>query len=276
MKRLFLLAHLNRLFPPTGSTITCPCPSDGAGSELCARLSTLLYAKLRGLTYLHTPMIDVTHVPENTDQKLWTDSWERFFNLGLGESLAEPSQRIILRKPHRVFLRKRTHYEANHCHRYVANFPEAYHNFRNDFRIRYHSSEKPELGLSSKEHNIAVHLRRGDVSANNNSSRYTPLKAVFPAIKKLLNEYPDSRIRIFSEGQPNDFAIFNALPRTTLHLNTDPFETFHHLVMADRLLMAKSSFSFLAALLSRGICHHEPFYYFYPRMPDWQDCLYVT
>jgi hypothetical protein len=46
-----------------------------------------------------------------------------------------------------------------------------------------------------------------------------------------------------------------------MHLNGDVFECLHSLITADILVMAKSSFSYTAALLSRGIVIYSPFWH---------------
>ncbi len=48
---------------------------------------------------------------------------------------------------------------------------------------------------------------------------------------------------------------------TVFHLNECPFTTFHHMVSADVLVMAKSSFSYSAALFSNGIKIYLPFWH---------------
>ena len=63
---------------------------------------------------------------------------------------------------------------------------------------------------------------------------------------------------VFSQGAPADFAaITAACPTALLCLNADVRATFHALVAADALLVARSSFSYAAALLSHGVVYSD-------------------
>ena len=74
-------------------------------------------------------------------------------------------------------------------------------------------------------------------------------------IKKFKIIYPNYNITIFSEGDEEDFKdIVNAYPtmKIVMHINENIQSSFHHLVMADVLIIAKSSFSYCAALLNKN------------------------
>jgi hypothetical protein len=59
-------------------------------------------------------------------------------------------------------------------------------------------------------------------------------------------------INLYSEGIVADFQAF-ADAGCNLHISEDAFETFHNMVTADILMIAHSSFSHLAGILSQGI-----------------------
>jgi len=80
---------------------------------------------------------------------------------------------------------------------------------------------------------IAIHIRRGDVSSGN---RYTTNEAYKQIITKLQQSYPGHPIKIFSEGHSDDFQELSA----KLCLNMDIQTTFHSLVTAKVLVTAKS------------------------------------
>ena len=72
-------------------------------------------------------------------------------------------------------------------------------------------------------------------------------------------------ICIFSEGDESDFNAFNLthrFPHTRLYLNGGIREAFHSVMVAPRLVMARSSFSYAAALLNT----EQIFYYKVRRM----------
>lgn len=64
------------------------------------------------------------------------------------------------------------------------------------------------------------------------------------------------RVHIFSEGKPDDFTdieeIINNNTSIEFHLQEDIQNTFHAMVEADILIVAKSSFSYTAALLNKN------------------------
>ena len=65
----------------------------------------------------------------------------------------------------------------------------------------------------------------------------------------------NSVVHIFSEGEETDFQdIVEAFPnvKTVMHINEEIQLTFHYLVMADVLILAKSSFSYCAGLLNKN------------------------
>jgi len=94
---------------PKDSFITCRDRDDGGGAQISARISTMILARLKGMTYAHTPVSDVAHRPEDVPEAEWAQAWEGFFNLGHGEiqaaDLKDPLRAIA--KPHRFWPRSR-------------------------------------------------------------------------------------------------------------------------------------------------------------------------
>ena len=68
------------------------------------------------------------------------------------------------------------------------------------------------------------------------------------------------QFHIYSLGNVEDFAFLNHL-QPVWHVNEGEFLTMVDLVSADILIMAKSSFSYIAGILSRGIVLYEPFWH---------------
>ena len=60
-------------------------------------------------------------------------------------------------------------------------------------------------------------------------------------------------IHILSEGEPELFkAITDIYPDIKLHLSIDIQQTFHMMVIADVLIMSKSSFCYSAGLINKN------------------------
>ena len=148
--------------------------------------------------------------------------------------------------------------------------PSAYYNanVRSALRHMYFSTPKPD----PVQCDVAVHVRRGDVSAwgqNLSKNRLTSNQDILQALTQGLGLTPSCKIALFSEGRPADFGPLMHLPNLTFHLNLDLFTTFHSLVCAPTLVTASSSLSYAAALLSAGrVCYIHPFWH--KALAEWQ------
>jgi hypothetical protein len=266
-------------FRPQDAYITCRDRDDGGGAQIMAQASAMICARLRGLTYAHSPLAEVAHSPEGVPPGDWAEAWESFFALGTGEIPAaeiEASGRPILKipKPHRCRLRSRTLHVVAHCHKVTDRHPEAWAQIAPVLREKYLSAPKPALPADPPDAiRIAVHLRRGDVGATGEfSERFTPNTEVHARLVRVLDALGPARdrasVRVFSQGRPEEFAAFSDLG-ATLHLDDDVFASFHRMFSAHVLLTAKSTFSHLAALLGGALCLYEPFRH--PPLPGWLD-----
>jgi len=235
----------------------------------------MICARLKGLTYAHSPVSDVAHVPEGTSPAVWSQAWEDFFNLGEGEMTAAEIEScgypvIPVPKPHRFFPRSRRLQVVAHCHKVTDKHPEAWAGIAPLIREKYLHSPKPKLtGYDDDKVQIAVHLRRGDVGSTGRfSERFTSDGLVLGRIARVLNlvGFEHATVRLFSQGQPDDFHAFTDLG-VQLHLDDDVFESFHHFVRSDVLFVAKSTFSYLGGVIGGNICLCEPFWH--PLLPDW-------
>ena len=126
------------------------------------------------------------------------------------------------------------------------------------FREIYESKPKPPIPTyTSSNCNIALHIRRGDVAGNNrHNSRFSAVSEYVNILKKLLPTIEKNTIiHVFSQGDESDFkeitSSFNS-KSIIFHLNEEIQLTFHSLVEADYLILAKSSFSYSAALFNKN------------------------
>ncbi len=76
----------------------------------------------------------------------------------------------------------------------------------------------------------------------------------------------DLALTLFSQGSPSDFQAF-ADEGCDLKLDMDALETMRAMIEADVLIMAKSSFSYVSALLNAGTVIYEPT--FNPPLSAW-------
>ena len=120
--------------------------------------------------------------------------------------------------------------------------------------------------------NIAIHIRRINIHDNKILHlRKTPIPGTdisndvyIDIIKKLKHTYKNYKIHIYSQGDKKDFNFDNDV---VLHLNENIEDTFTDLVYADLLVIAPSSFSYSAALLSDGIIYYTKSYH--TPLPGW-------
>lgn len=148
---------------------------------------------------------------------------------------------------------------ADHLHRYTDRNPISYENVRNELRERCSLSKSIRRGV------MAVHIRMGDVANDpKNADRRTPFDQILKVIERARQSNPGLDVNIYSEGEEGEFCDFTDCQ---LHLGTDVFETLDGLINAESLVMAKSSFSYVAGILSRGTVVYDAFWH--PRLPSW-------
>lgn len=89
---------------------------------------------------------------------------------------------------------------------------------------------------------------------------YVPARGRYAELlPKLAARHQGTPIILFSQGDPADFSeLVAAVPSLTLGLDEPMPETFHALVCASALVVGRSSFSYSAAILSRGVVYADP------------------
>jgi hypothetical protein len=264
--------------------ITCGGKTDGAGAQALAMLSVQLFAQACGFQYIHTPFTLIEHNHFNDPN--WENEWESFFNLGLGEisfHQIDWTQFEVVRlsdiagipcSPH-----QKTIYTIHHAHDYANLFPNAYQKITNAISARYVANSKQRYSIYKYDKlNIALHIRRGDIGKSGNASnRYTSNTSVIQMVQNLIenlriNGVTENTIvfHVFSQGDANDFSdILEEFRNLEMyfHLDSSPFESFNGLVESDILVMSKSTFSYLAALLCGGVKIYDNFYH--PPLKNW-------
>lgn len=103
--------------------------------------------------------------------------------------------------------------------------------------------------------NVVIHIRRGNVTFNNSAKdRWTNIEVYENIICQIYNVWGDHAVfHIYSDGTKKDLKRLMGLPNVVLHIREDVFSTFHHMVLADVLVVGKSSFSALAGHLQRKV-----------------------
>lgn len=275
--RQFLLYVLGRDRP---LRLTCASRTDGAGAQAHTIMAAMSFARARGHTYVHTPFKEIDHAEQPMDD--WVLAWERLFNLGDGAPVIDSGRPDALnysgfhpRLYHAVLngmaafhgraiaLIEGTGYERRHFHPYfffADMHPDAYSQVIPELRERFYKGCSPDRNAKLS---IAIHLRRGDVTSAHRR-RFTPNASVCRTLEQVRSAVDqqgvDYRIRVFSVGPESDFLELKS-SGAELCLSRDALWTLRQLVEADILVMSKSSFSYVAALLSDGLILYEPFWH---------------
>ncbi len=217
-----------------------------------AMMSAFAFCKAERIRYLHTPMTYVAH----GHGEHWVSSWNNFVNFfdeieQISPDVHVPNllEALALHRTSRMAVAANDHFHA-----YCDRRPFVYLNVQDEFRRRCAA-----VKAVSDQGVMAVHIRRGDVMTDlKNARRRTTLQKIAMVIDAVRKKRPDLTIKVFSQGDPVEFA---SLPADELHLDSDVFDTMTALINSEVLLMAKSSFSYVAALLSRGTVIYEPFWH---------------
>ena len=232
-------------FNKSKTLMTIHGKTDGFGSQLQAIFSLIAYSYYKGHTYVHTPMYAMQHNNENIEN--FNNYMNNFINIEhkftTVDELSNYDKSIVHKLKEGSFVHGSFH-------------PEYFYNDRvlNLFREMYFSKDKPLLSYDDKYNNIALHIRRGDVNINKYPSRFTSNEQYIDLLRKI--NLDNSIIHIFSEGEEKDFQdIIDNFPenKVVMHINENIQKTFHHLVMADVLVLSKSSFSYCAGLVNKNM-----------------------
>jgi hypothetical protein len=204
-------------------------------------------AKVR---YFHTPLRSVAHAVG--DAAAWAARWESAFALGQGNPTVPEDTAIVQIEAFLEGYRGPTPIvEARSFHDFADRKPDLYGLIVEDVRNRCRL-------VGAVTERVAVHIRRGDVALPGSrfANRLTTIEAVARTVSLVRRLWPDLPIHIYSQGPAADFS---GLPRgCVLHLDTDVFDTLSDLINARVLVTAQSSFSYVAALLSRGLVLYQP------------------
>jgi len=265
-RRFFLLQlvralNTGRIGP--GCHITVANRLDGVGAQAQAQMSTMCLAHAYGLQYVHSPFVTLAHAEGPPAQ--WVATWEARFNFGDGELRIDqvdlPQWDLETFVANRSLWREPCVLVVRHCHAFCDLQPDAYYGIILRLREKYNLGQV--IRRVSPVTEVCVHVRRGDVACNDveTSHRYTSDRNILNTVRRLQQVLSERkrpyRIRVFSQGAADSFQCFAELG-CELCLNQPTLETFQELVAADVLVMARSAFSYAAALLGRGIKLYDP------------------
>jgi hypothetical protein len=235
-----------------------PLPGEGACSQALGMVLARCLAQGLGLPYAHTPLAELNHAEGPADD--YARRWEKMLNLGQGKMTAVGASGPGVDV---VDLYMSDMYNPRTIKRlYTMMIP-----LLPELRAAYSGSHS--LAKNAK-FTVALHIRRGDVTAERNVHMWTPLAEVRELAEAIIGVLQGLDIAydliVVSQGTEADFLEFADLD-CGMVLNEDALASFQRLVDADVLILAKSSFSYFAGLLSNGLVIDPA--QAYPPQPAW-------
>lgn len=209
---------------------------DGFGAQYIANICCYIKCRTEGKLYKHIPYTYIDHNYDNNDN--YSKQLNDFTGLksdNLSDIKDEDIEEIIIGWQYPLIYN-------NNTDKYIR-----------ELREMYDSTWKPEPIRCD----VAIHIRRGDVSANINQQRFIKLKYYSNIINQLIYDHGENiKIVIFSEGNLDDFQELTIYNNITLMLNTNLLEAFHSMVNAPIFVMGYSALSCCAALLSTNTIYY--------------------
>lgn len=261
----FLLTLFRPIFAVglRSTTLTCSGKNDGGGAQVQAIVSVAAFAKYFGARFLHSPLSSIEHCPQGVTMEEFCSTWEKVVSLfGLIKGDTSGFVRYDTKKFLLDFLMLRMRGRSiclENAHFLTDNHPEVYE------LVGLSASDRKTNIISNPE--IYAHARRGDVmSTGSTSFRYTSDKDLRSHIETARKKFQyKAAVFIVTENPDADF--IDRFSDCTIVTEKDPVKVILLLANADGLIMGKSAFSYVAALLSKGSVFYET--YWQRPLPSW-------
>jgi len=245
--------------------LTCLGKTDGGGSQVLSIVGVAAFANYFGATFVHTPLSYIEHCPEDETMGNFCASWETIVDLfgfrrAGGEEFVHYSMKDFL-VDFLLFRTRGKFISLGDIHYITDTHPEVYESLDIGGEL-----VSKDLG-NGETTNIYVHVRRGDVMLEGQHSfRFTSDEIVrghISYVRELAGK--KSKVHIVTENPDSDFR--RKFEDCEIVDEGNPVTALLLLAKADILIMAKSQFSYVAALASKGQIFYEP--YWQGPMPSW-------
>lgn len=245
------------------TTLTCSGKNDGGGAQVQAIVSVAAFAKYFGARFVHTPLSSIEHCPQGVTMVEFCSSWEKIVSLfGLTGADTAGFVRYDTKQFLFDFLMRRTRGKSislENAHFLTDNHPEVYE------LVGLTASARKTI--SGQNQGIYAHVRRGDVESTGATSfRYTSDETLRSYIETVRAQF-HSESEVFIVTENPDAEFIQKFSDCTICTEKDPVKVILLLANADVLIMGKSAFSYVAALLSRGLVFYET--YWQRPLPSW-------
>jgi hypothetical protein len=123
--------------------------------------------------------------------------------------------------------------------------------------------ENKQTPFDTNFFNVAVHIRRHNQEDIRIAGTDTPDHYYLNLIQHFRRNYKGQKplkFHIYSQGPSSNYSMYVSND-TEFHLNEFVLDTFNGLVFADGLIASSSSFSYIAAILNKGIIYYKQFWH---------------
>jgi hypothetical protein len=253
----------------------------GIGHQMSNWISGLYYSGVFGLKFIHYPFS--------------TGNWEDFLGFGQDEELAQDLLKKKYKKVRLPLFDGHNVQQVNLVRNIISSYKDKkviFHAAQDQYyaeqcgvidslQAKFFNAQSrfnDKLIYSKDNYNIAIHVRRGDITigqVNNNPNLLMRWQGN-DYFEKVLRQTVDNIkidkpifIYLFSQGKPEDFSEFANFDNINFCLDMGAKDSFLHMVYADVLITSKSSFSYKPALINKGIkiCPIN-FWHSYPETAD--------
>ena len=133
--------------------------------------------------------------------------------------------------------------------------------------------------------NVVLHIRsanqadcmvRAKLNAPDATERYPDIKYFLKIAQNILDENKGERLKflVFGQGAFERFVPLQALGDVAFHIDSDLYEAFYNMTLADILVTSPSSFSFKAAMLCQGRKYApDGWWHKIPDSEDWNNSI---
>jgi hypothetical protein len=227
--------------------LTCRGKTDGFGCQLNAKLSGIAFCETNHQwRWVHSPFTNVSHGYRG---RHGADKINKFMG---------PPLRRWKGTPNRIL--------KSGCQK-VYNNPLLYYNSKSLSAIR----EWFWANKNTTDCDIAIHIRRGDVSRNRTGDRrrrFVSNRWYSENIPNLIKDYPESySVNIYSEGNFEDFksilngwskdlkdrVVWKLGKRGVISCENNMLDTFHDMCSAKVLIQSWSGLSYCAGIINENI-----------------------
>lgn len=262
------MIRLRLLFSRNAPLVTCD-RNDGGGAQLHGRISTIVFAEALGLQYVHTPLRDVHFMRTTAEVDRWNEliDFEKF-----GPQVSSEAKVIkfnsMIRLLAELFFGTRPGgkriLEVQHCHAFTDRFPKLVSDIRPRLRDAYRSASQKNVVSSPDD--VVIHFRGLVGPEDEHSPRLSSSLAIRKKIEmaRVLRTKNTSLVVCVS---PTPDLIREVDSTFILDYESDVHTVFRIIADANVVFIARSSLSYVAALLNPKNIYYEDFWH--PKMPDW-------